>query len=187
MLTPFSIPLLAALLLAIQIIAPAINLRTPKNLNEAFGLGATTGITLLITIILHWPLAHLVLQPFGLQFLGILVAVPIIATSAALIETALRNRLPNYFPVDGTFQPQIVAGAFILALPLIQGVSLTFGDALVRAALFAVGAKLLIGAFHAAREHSANARIPVSLRGPAIDFISAGLLVAALGGIASVF
>lgn len=183
----FSIPLLAALLLAIQVIAPAIGLRSPKNVDEAFGLGASTGTVLLLSIALHWPLAHLVLYPFNLQFLDILTAVLLIATSAALTETFLQKKLPKYFPIEGNLQPQVVAGAFILALPLIQDVTLSFGEALSRAALGAIGAKLLIGLFHAIREHSANAETPAALRGPAIDFICAGLLVAALGGITSVF
>lgn len=187
MLMPFSIPLIAALLLAIQIVAPAIGLRSPKNIDEAFGLGASTGTSMLLAIAAHWPLSHFVLQPHNLQFLNILIAVLLIITISALTETWLRNKLPKYFPTEGNLQPQIMTGAFILALPLIQDITLSLGETLSRAALYAIGAKLLIGLFHAIREHSANAETPTPLRGPAIDFISAGLLIAALGGIASVF
>lgn len=183
----FSLPLIAALLLASQIIAPAIGQRSPKNLNEAFGLGGSIGVTLIIAIALHWPIAHLLLQPFGLQFLNILIAVPLIAVSATLVEMLLHKKLPKYFPIESNLQPQIIVGTFIVALPLLQNAMLSFGDALLRAALYAIGAKLLIAVFHAVRQHNANTAIPAPLRGPAIDFISAGLLVAALGGIASVF
>jgi electron transport complex protein RnfA len=122
-----------------------------------------------------------------MQFLNILIAVPLIATSAALVEMLLHKKLPKYFPVEGNLQPQIIVGTFIIALPLLQNAMLSFGDTLLRAALYAIGAKLLIAIFHAVREHGASAELPQSLRGPAIDFVSAGLLVAALGGIASIF
>jgi Na+-translocating ferredoxin:NAD+ oxidoreductase RnfA subunit len=99
----------------------------------------------------------------------------------------LHKQLPKYFPVDGNLLPQIIVGALILSLPLIQDSTLSFTGALLHAVLYAIGAKLLIAVFHAMREHHASAETPLPLRGPAIDFVSAGLLVAALGGIASVF
>jgi electron transport complex protein RnfA len=183
----FSLPLIAALLLAAQIIARETGMRSPKNLDEAWGLGGGIGVALLTAIALYWPLSHFVLQPFDLQFLCILVAVLLIVISATITETVLRKKLPGWFPIEGNFQPQIVVGTFILALPLIQDASLAFSDALLYALVFGIGAELLTAAFHVVREHSAHADAPAPLRGAAIDFISAGVLVAALGGIASVF
>jgi electron transport complex protein RnfA len=183
----FSLPLIAALLLATQIIARAIGLRSPKNLNEAFGLGGSIGVTLLATIALHWPLAHFVLQPPGLQFLNTLITVLLVATCALLVEALLHKKLPNFFPIEGNLLPQIIVGALILALPLVQNPALSFIDALLHAVLYGIGAKLLIAVFHVVREHSDSGETPQPLRGPAIDLISAGLIVAALGGIGSIF
>lgn len=183
----FSLPLIAALLLASHIIARAIGLRSPKNLNETFGLGGSIGATLITSVALHWPVAHFVLQPLGLEFLNTLVAVLLVATCASIGEALLHKKLPDFFPVEGNLLPQIVAGALILALPLIEDSSLSFTDALLRALLYGIGAKLLLALFHVVREHSNSSETPQALHGPAIELISAGLLVAALGGIAGIF
>lgn len=185
--TQFSLPLIAALLLGSHIIAQAIGLRAPKNLNEAFGLGGSTAATLLASITLYWPISHLVLQPLGLQFLNTFVAVLLIATSASITEAVLHTKLPIFFPIQGNLLPQIIVGALILTLPLIQNPTLSLSDSLLRAVLFGIGAKLLIALFHTLREHSAAAETPLPFRGPAIDMISAGLIVAALSGIAGIF
>lgn len=185
--TQFSLPLVAALLLASLVAAQAIGLRSPKNIDEAFGLGGSICIVLLVSIALQWPIAHFVLQPLGLPFLNTLVTVLLIAAGAAFAEAALRRKLPRFFPIHGDLLPQIIVGALILALPLIQDAASTFGDALVRAASFGIGAKLLIALFHTLRQHAAAAETPLPLRGPAIDLVSAGLMVAALSGIAGLF
>jgi electron transport complex protein RnfA len=183
----FSLPLIAALLLASHIIARAMGLRSPKNLAETFGLGGSIGATLIAAIALHWPIAHFVLLPFGLEFMNTLVAVLLIATCASIVEALLHKKLPDFFPVEGNLLPQIFVGAFILALPLIEDISFSFVDALLHALLYGICAKLLLAIFHVVREHSASAETPAALRGPAIELISAGLLVAALGGIAGIF
>lgn len=185
--TELSLPLIAALLLACNIIARAIGLRAPKNLDEAFGLGGSIALTLLIAIGLHWPIAHLILQPLGLAVLNTLVAILLITSAATTVEVILHKKLPRYFPLHGNLLPQISASVLILALPLIQNHTLSFIDSMARALLFGIGAKLLLAVLHTLHEHNAQAEIPLPLHGPAIELISAGLIVAALSGIAGIF
>jgi electron transport complex protein RnfA len=183
----FSLPLIAALFLGTHILAAAIGLRTPRNLNEAFGLGGATAMTLLVAATLYWPIQHLALQPLGLQFLDTMIAVLLIATCATLSEALLHKKLPLFFPLHGNLLPQILVGATIVALPLMRNTSLSFGATLLLAFIFATGTKLLTALFYLLREHGANAETPAPFRGPAIDMLNAGLLVIALGGIASIF
>lgn len=183
----FSLPLIAALLLGTQILAATLGLRTPKNRDEAFGLGGTTALTVLGATPLYWLANRLLLQPFGLQFLDTLVAVLLIATLAVVFEALLHAQLPRFFPVQGNLLPQIVVGAAIVALPLLREVAQPFGAMLLQSFLYAAGAALVVALFYALREHNATAETPPLLRGAAIDMLSAGLLLVALGGLASSF
>jgi Na+-translocating ferredoxin:NAD+ oxidoreductase subunit A len=182
-----SLPLIAALLLSSFIIAPALGQRAPKNLDETFGLGVCTMLTLIKSIILLWVITHYLLQPLGLLFLNNLIAVLVIAAIAHLVEALLRNRHPKFFPIQGNLLPQIIVGAIILALPLLNSGESGLFRSVVHAALFGAGATVLLILFQSLRERSASAQIPQPLRGPAIDMICAGLLVAALSGFAGIF
>lgn len=183
----FSLPLIAALFLGIHILAGPLGLRTPRTLNEAFGLGGTTAMTVLFAAPASWAIDRLLLHPLDLQFLDTMTAVVLIATIATLAEALLRVKLPLFFPLQDNLLPQIIVGATIVALPLIRNTSQPFDTVLLQAFLFAAATKLITALFYTLREHSATAETPRPFRGSAIDMLSAGLLVAALSGIASIF
>jgi H+/Na+-translocating ferredoxin:NAD+ oxidoreductase subunit A len=187
MFAQLSLPLIAALLLSSFIIAPALGQRTPRNLDETIGLGACITLTLIKSTIVLWVVAHYVLQPLGLLFLNNLIAVLVIATLAHLVEAGLHNRYPNFFPIEGNLLPQIIVGALILVLPLLNSRESGLVSCVARAVLFGIGAAALLAVFQSLRERNASAQIPQPLRGPAIDMICAGLLVAALSGFAGIF
>ncbi|HSB97989.1 MAG TPA: Rnf-Nqr domain containing protein [Spongiibacteraceae bacterium] len=182
-----SLPLIAALLLSIAVIAPALGQRAPKNLDETLGLGVCTALTLVKAAIIIWVITQYVLQPLGLIFLNIIIATLVIATIAYLVENRLHSRYQKFFPVQGNLLPQIIANVIILMLPLMRTGAIGFFSYLGRALSFGIGAAILLALFQILREHSASAQIPQPLRGPAIDMISAGLIVAALSGLTGIF
>jgi len=185
--TQLSLPLIAALLLSIAVIAPALGQRAPNNLDETLGLGVCSALTLVKSAIIIWVITHYLLQPLGLLFLSSITEVLVIATIAYLVENRLHGRYQKYFPLQGNLLPLIIANTIILLLPLIRAGEIGFFTYLARAVLFGIGAAVLLALFQILREHSASAEIPSALRGPAIDMISAGLIVAALSGLAGIF
>jgi Na+-translocating ferredoxin:NAD+ oxidoreductase subunit A len=180
-----SLPLIAALLLNNIVVAQHIGLRRINSLREACGVSAITGIALIITAVISWPLNYFVLQPLQINLLYSFISLITLALTTQIIEQLLRARYARFFPLNGNHLPLAITNGIILWLTLNNSTS-TFFSLLSGAILAGLGAALLLIAFQALRERTAKAETPEVMRGAATDMLCAAFVVTALCGIAGI-
>jgi Na+-translocating ferredoxin:NAD+ oxidoreductase RnfA subunit len=179
---PFSLPLIAALLLNNIVVAQHIGLRRITTLREACGLGVVTAIALAITVATAWPLQKYLLQPLRIDFLFTFIALIILAITTQITEQLLRATKPQLFPINGNHLPLAITNGIILLLALnYSAPSANVLVALGNAMAFGIGAAVLLLAYQALRERIAHT--PDAWRGPAIEMLCAGFIVVALCGL----
>jgi len=182
---PFSLPLIAALLLNNIVVAQHIGLRRITTLREAYGLGVITAIALAITVAMAWPLQKYLLQPLRIDFLFTFIALIILAITTQITEQLLRATKPQLFPINGNHLLLAITNGIILLLALnYSAPSANVLVALGNAMAFGIGAAVLLLAYQALRERIAQADIPDAWQGPAIEMLCAGFIVVALRGLA---
>lgn len=187
--TQLSPLLIAALLLNNFIVAQHIGLRPVKSLAQTGGVVAVGGIALTMGAAIDWMIFRWLLQPLASEYLRYLVAVPATAAIAQIAELILRRKHPHWFPAYGTLLPLIITNSAILLLALLQrSVDDSFITRLIAALGYGCAAAIVLLAFQSLRERSAGAQqLPAAFRGAALDLFNAGLLIAALSGIATLF
>lgn len=182
---PISIPLISALLLNNIVVAQHVGLRRINSLREACGIGAITVTALIITAAIAWPLNYFVLQPLQINFLYSFISIITLALSTQIVEQFFRARRRDFFPLNGNHLPLAITNGITLWLTLNNSAPTLFA-VLSDAVVTGLGAALLLIAFQALRERTAQAEMPEVMRGAATDMLCAGFVVTALCGIAGI-
>jgi Na+-translocating ferredoxin:NAD+ oxidoreductase RnfA subunit len=180
-----SLPLIAALLLNNIVVAQHIGLRRINSLREACGVGAIIGTALIITAATAWPLRVFVLIPLQVDFLYPFISVITLALATQIVEQIFRAHQSQLFPLNGNHLPLAISNGIILWLTLNISAS-TFLVVFGRAVLAGLSATLLLIAFQALRERTAQVEVPEVMRGAATDMLLAGFVVTALCGIVGI-
>ncbi len=151
--------------------------------DTALGMGFAVVFVMTLSSAATWAVYHLILVPFGLEYLETIAFILIIASLVQLIEMFLRKFVPALYGALGIYLPLITTNCAVLgsALLNIQN-GYNFIEALAYGFASAVGFTLAIVIFAGVRVRISFAEPPKSFRGTPIALIAAGLIAMAFSG-----
>ncbi|MBT4485375.1 MAG: NADH:ubiquinone reductase (Na(+)-transporting) subunit E [Candidatus Latescibacteria bacterium] len=158
-----------------------------KEIPTAFGMGMAVIFVMVMTMGLNWPIYHLILVPFNVEYLQFLVFIIVIATFVQIVEIFIDRYSPVLYVSLGVFLPLITVNCAILGVSLfavIRGYS--YPQSLSFALGSGIGWTLAIIAMAGIRQKLQFSRIPRGLEGPGITMIIAGIMAMAFMGFAGI-
>ena len=159
-------------------------LAVSKNVKTAAGLGVAVIFVLLVALPINYILNKYVLAPdaiiegVDLSFLSFIIFIAVIAAITQIVEMVVEKFTPSLYSALGIYLPLIAVNCAILggSLFMQQRDFLNFGEATVYAFGSGLGWFLAIVALAAIREKMAYSKVPDSLKGLGITFITVGLM-----------
>ena len=156
-----------------------------KKLDTAFGMGAATTFVLTVATGASYVIDHLLLTPFGLEYLRTLSFIVTIAAVVQLTEMVIHKSSPVLHQVLGIYLPLITTNCAVLGVPLLNIANRhNFLESLIFGAASAIGFSLVMVLFAGIRERVDGADVPAPFRGVAISMVTAGLMSLAFMGFA---
>ena len=155
--------------------------------DTALGMGMAVTFVMTLSGAVTWVVYHLLLRPFGLEYLKTIAFILVIAALVQFIEMFLRKFIPALYASLGIYLPLITTNCAVLSAALlaiqneynfIAAVSFGFASAL--------GFTLAIVVFAGVRGKMEFADPPRAFKGFPIILIAAGLLAMAFAGFAGI-
>jgi Na+-transporting NADH:ubiquinone oxidoreductase subunit E len=154
-----------------------------REIKTSFGLGAAVVFVMTFTTPLNWILNHRLLIPLGLEYLGLIVFICLIAAFTQLIELVIERVSDALYASLGIFLPLITVNCAILGASLFMVArSYTFLQTTAYGFGGGLGWMLAILAMAGIRQRIAKNRLPRGLEGAGIALIIAGLMAMAFTG-----
>ncbi len=158
-----------------------------KEIPTAFGMGMAVVFVMFMTMGINWPLYHLVLVPFKVEYLQFLVFIFVIATFVQIVEMFIDRYSPVLYVSLGVFLPLITVNCAILGVSLFSILrDYSYPQCLAFALGSGIGWSLAIIAMAGIRQKLIFSTIPRGLQGPGITLIIAGIMALAFMGFAGV-
>ncbi len=166
-----------------------------KKTESALGMSLAVMFVMVISSILTYLVYHLVLEPFGIEYIFIIAFILIIASLVQLVEMAIKKFSKKLYKGLGIYLPLIVTNCAILGVAesnIRDGLASEYGFggglqvAIVTAFGAALGFALIMFAFSSIRERLDHANVPESWKGVPVSLVTAGIMALAflgLGGI----
>jgi electron transport complex protein RnfA len=156
-----------------------------KKLDTAMGMGFAVTFVMTLAVAVTWPLYYLVLVPLGLEYLGTLSFILVIAALVQLVEIVLRKAAKGLFDALGIYLPLITTNCAILGVALLAiQKEYNYPISLVYAFGSAIGFLLAILIFSGIRERVELMEVPQAMAGVPIALVIAGILAMAFMGFA---
>lgn len=154
-----------------------------KKIDSAFSMGLAVTFVMTITAVFSWLINHLVLIPYGLDYLQIVSFILVIASLVQLVEMFIRKISPPLYQALGIYLPLITTNCAIMGLALIAVLN---NYSFVETVIFGVGSglgfTLAIVLMAGIREELDLADVPEPLKGAGIALIVAGIMALAFNG-----
>lgn len=154
-----------------------------QRMETAIGMSAATTFVLTLACGVSYLVNTHLLNPFGLEYLRIIVFIVVIASLVQFSEVMMRATQPVLHQVLGIFVPLITTNCAVLGVALLNTRE---AHGLAESILYGFGAatgfSILMIVFAAIREKQEAADIPMPFRGSAINMITAGILSLAFMG-----
>ena len=158
-----------------------------KEVPTAFGMGMAVIFVMFMTMGLNWPIYHLILVPFHVEYLQFLVFIIVIATFVQIVEIFIDRYSPVLYVSLGVFLPLITVNCAILGVSLFAVIrDYTYPQSLAFALGSGIGWTLAIIAMAGIRQKLQFSRVPEGLQGPGITMIIAGIMAMAFMGFAGI-
>ena len=158
-----------------------------KEIPTSFGMGMAVIFVMFMTMGINWPLYHLVLVPFRVEYLQFLVFIFVIATFVQIVELFIDRHSPVLYVNLGVFLPLITVNCAILGVSLFAIIrEYSYPQCLAFALGSGIGWSLAIIAMAGIRQKLTFSTIPRGLQGPGITLIIAGIMALAFMGFAGV-
>ncbi len=156
-----------------------------NKIDTAIGMGFATTFVLTLSATASWALESFILVPLGVEFLRILTFILVIAAVVQFTEMFVRKVSPVLYQVLGIFLPLITTNCAVLGVALLNvQESHDFIESFLYGIGSALGFTLVMVIFAGLRERLASSDVPENFEGPAIGFVTAGLLALAFMGFA---
>jgi electron transport complex protein RnfA len=148
-----------------------------QRVEGAIGMSLAMGLILTLAAGVTQLVDRYLLRPFELEHLRLFGLLLAIGAALSVAEFAIRRFSPVLQRVLGLYMPLVAANCAVLGVALINTTaSRSFIAALFYGAGAALGFGLALTMFAALRERLAYADVPIAFRGPAIMFVTAGIL-----------
>lgn len=158
-----------------------------KEIPTAFGMGMAVVFVMFMTMAINWPLYHLVLVPYKVEYLQFLVFIFVIATFVQIVEVFIDRYSPVLYISLGVFLPLITVNCAILGVSLFTVIrDYSYPQSMAFALGSGIGWALAITAMAGIRQKLVFSKIPQGLQGPGITMIIAGIMALAFMGFAGI-
>ena len=158
-----------------------------KEIPTALGMGMAVIFVMFMTMAINWPLYHLVLIPYKVEYLQFLVFIIVIATFVQIVEVFIDRYSPVLYISLGVFLPLITVNCAILGVSLFAVIrDYSYPQSMAFALGSGIGWALAITAMAGIRQKLVFSKIPQGLQGPGITMIIAGIMALAFMGFAGV-
>jgi electron transport complex protein RnfA len=156
-----------------------------KKLGTAYGMAAATTFVLTVGTGASYVIDHLLLTPFGLEYLRTLSFIVTIAAIVQLTEMVIAKTSPTLQQVLGIYLPLITTNCAVLGVPLLSVANnYNFIESLLFGFGNSVGFSLVLVLFAGIRERIEGADVPQHFRGVAIALVTGGLMALSFMGFA---
>ncbi len=148
-----------------------------KKSSSAISMGVAVMLVMLVASAVTWPLYHLLLVPYGFEFMRTVIFILVIASLVQIIEMSIKRTNVTLYNALGIFLPLITTNCAVLGITFIN-IDQQFGFVQsIAAALGAgVGFALVLIIMSGIRERLDLADIPKVFKGAPIAFLIAGML-----------
>lgn len=148
------------------------------KLETSIGMGMATTFVLTMTAVAAYFIQNYILEPFGLSaFLQIVSFILVIASLVQLVEMIVLKISPTMYNAFGIYLPLITTNCIVLAVALLIPLkNYNFLESVVFGLSAGLGFTLALILMAGIREDMEFGDVPEALKGPAIVFITAGLL-----------
>ena len=158
-----------------------------RDIRTASGMGFAVTFVMVITAAINWPVYHLLLVPFHVEYLQYLGFIVVIAATVQIVEIVIERFFPVLHLNMGVFLPLITVNCAILGLSLFMILrNYSFVQGIVYALGGGAGWTLAIVAMAGLRAKLIFADVPEALQGPGITMIIAGIMALAFMGFAGI-
>jgi electron transport complex protein RnfA len=154
-----------------------------KKIDAALSMGLAVTFVMSLTAVVSWAINHLILIPYGLDYLQIVSFILVIASLVQLVEMFIRKTSPPLYQAMGIYLPLITTNCAIMGLALLTALkNYDFVEAVIFGVGSGLGFTLAIVLMAAIREQLEVADVPKPLQGAAIALIIAGIMALAFFG-----
>ena len=154
-----------------------------REVKSSVGLGVAVVFVMAMTNALNWPVHHYILVPLGLEYLGYIVYIIVIAASVQLVEMIVERVSESLYRNLGIFLPLITVNCAVFGAVLFMFIrKYTFLASLAFGVGGGIGWALAIIAMAGIRQKMARSKVPKGLEGAGITLIVAGIMALAFIG-----
>lgn len=154
-----------------------------KKIDSAVSMGLAVTFVMSLTAVVSWLINHLVLIPYGLDYLQIVSFILVIASLVQLVEMFIRKISPPLYQALGIYLPLITTNCAIMGLALIEALNeYSFVESVIFGMGSGLGFTLAIMLMAGIREQLDLADVPEPLKGAGIALIVAGIMALAFSG-----
>lgn len=152
---------------------------------SSYGIALATTFVLTLTSVLTYLVYYYALRPLHLEYLRTFIFIILIAAIVQWLELLLRHRVPLMHRTLGIYLPLITTNCAVLGMNLLN---IDQRYSLLSALCYGIGAglgfSLVLLLFAAIRARLVEDKIPQAFRGPAIAFMTIGIMSMAFMGLA---
>ncbi|MFQ6037898.1 MAG: electron transport complex subunit RsxA [Candidatus Aminicenantales bacterium] len=154
-----------------------------KKIDSAVSMGLAVTFVMSLTAVVSWLINHLVLIPYGLDYLQIVSFILVIASLVQLVEMFIRKISPPLYQALGIYLPLITTNCAIMGLALIEALNeYSFVESVIFGMGSGLGFTLAIMLMAGIREQLDLADVPEPLKGAGIALVVAGIMALAFSG-----
>ncbi len=148
-----------------------------KKSSSAISMGVAVMLVMLVASAVTWPLYHLLLVPYGFEFMRTVIFILVIASLVQIIEMSIKRTNVTLYNALGIFLPLITTNCAVLGITFINiDQQYGFVQSIVAALGAGVGFTLVLIIMSGIRERLDLADTPKVFKGAPIAFLIAGLL-----------
>ena len=148
-----------------------------KKMETATGMAMAVVFVLVLAGAITWVVNHLLLKPFGVEYLRTLAFILVIASLVQFVELFLKKSIPALYAGLGIFLPLITTNCAVMGVCLINiKEEYSFMQALIASLTYAIGFGLALILFAGVRERILLARVPKPLQDTSIGLVGAGMM-----------
>ena len=148
-----------------------------KKSSSAISMGVAVMLVMLVASAVTWPLFHLLLVPYGFEFMRTVIFILVIASLVQIIEMTIKRTNVTLYNALGIFLPLITTNCAVLGITFINiDQQYGFVQSITAALGAGVGFTLVLIIMSGIRERLDLADTPRVFKGAPIAFLIAGLL-----------
>ncbi len=156
---------------------------TSKKMETAVGMAGAVVFVLTMAGMITWIINTYFLVQLNIEFLRTIAFIMVIASLVQFVEMFLKKSIPALYAGLGIFLPLITTNCAVMGVCLLNVQDeLTFLQAIITSAAYAVGFGVALVLFAGVRERINLGRVPSPLRDTSIGLVTAGMLAMAFIG-----